>query len=43
MYTDYYQIEHITDWIPIEKEDITYVTEPQEVVSMKLEYQPVEQ
>lgn len=42
MCTDYYQIEHITDYVPIEKEDIVYVTEPQETVDYKVEYVPVE-
>ena len=26
MYTDYFEIEHITDYIPIERYDIVYVT-----------------
>ena len=41
-YTDYYEIEHIIDYIPIEKYDVVYQTEPQEVVNMKLMYVPVE-
>jgi hypothetical protein len=39
--TDFFAIEHITDYIPIEKYDIVYVTEAQEVTNMKLQYVPV--
>ncbi len=41
--TDYYQIEHITDYMPIEKEEVVYELQPQEVVTMRLQYVPVEQ
>jgi hypothetical protein len=41
--TDYYQIEHITDYMPIEKEEVVYEIQPQEVVTMRLQYVPVEQ
>jgi len=39
--TDYYKIEHIIDYIPIEKQEIVYVTQPKEIVDMKLQYVPV--
>ena len=39
--TDYYRIEHVIDYIPIEKEDIVYVTQAKETVNMKLQYVPV--
>ena len=41
--TDYYQVEHIIDYVPIEKAETVYVTQPQEVVNMRLQYVPVEQ
>jgi hypothetical protein len=41
--TDYYQVEHIIDYMPIEKEEVRYEVEPQEVVTMRLQYVPVEQ
>jgi hypothetical protein len=41
--TDYYQVEHIIDYMPVEKEDIVYEIQPQEVVTMRLQYVPVEQ
>lgn len=41
--TDYYQIEHIIDYMPIEKEEIVYEMQPKEVVTMRLQYVPVEQ
>jgi hypothetical protein len=43
MCTDYYQVEHIIDYMPIEKEEVIYEVEPQEVVTMRLQYVPVEQ
>ena len=42
MCTDYLEIEHIIDYIPVEKYDTVYVTEPQEVTDMKIQYLPVE-
>jgi len=27
MFTDYFEIEHITDYVPIERYEIVYVTE----------------
>lgn len=35
-------MEHITDFLPITKEDIVYETHPKEVVSFKVNYVPVE-
>ena len=34
--TDYYQVEHIIDYVPIEKAETVYVTQPQEVLNMRL-------
>ncbi len=41
-YTDYIKIEHIIDYVPIEKEEIVYETRPRQVESYKLAYVPVE-
>lgn len=41
--TDYYQIEHIVDYVPVEKEDYVMVTEPKETVDYRVQYLPVDQ
>lgn len=34
--TDYYQIEHIVDYMPIQKEDTVMVTEPAETIDYRV-------
>ena len=41
--TDYYRIEHVIEYVPIEKEETVYEIQPKEIVTMRLEYVPVEQ
>ena len=41
--TDYYRIEHVIEYVPIEKEETVYEIQPNEIVTMRLEYVPVEQ
>ena len=36
VFTDYYEIEHIIEYVPIEKEEIVYETQAKEVVEMRL-------
>ena len=40
-YTDYYEVEHVTDFVPREYEESVVEMVPEEVIKYRLEYVPV--
>lgn len=41
-YTDYYEVEHVTDFVPREYEESVIEMVPEEIIRYRLEYVPVE-